>query len=141
MTALAWLCAAELALGNIDAALEHSAKALTFNEIPLYPLQEIFWWRYQALVGASRRDGAFCGDDAGGGRGGAFGRGTGFRVVRGGGEIAIYLPGMSGVVDINCDVGEGGHDAFAHMPDPQLDGLGLAIDVKEKLLVAHDHIE
>ena len=54
ITSLAWLSAAHLALGNIDAALEHSAQALTFDETPIYPPQEIPWWRYQAFVGALR---------------------------------------------------------------------------------------
>lgn len=52
-------------------------------------------------------------------------------------DAGIVGVNESGKLDqVDCDVGEGGHHALAHMPDPQLDGLGLAIDVKVKLLVA-----
>ncbi len=60
MTALAWLGAAQLALGKFEAALQTTRRAVRLlgknaaisSE---YPMQEIWWWRYQALTEGFRK--------------------------------------------------------------------------------------
>ena len=53
ITSLSWLAAVDLALGDVAAALDHSEMALANPDIKGdYPQQEVWWWRYRALVAA-----------------------------------------------------------------------------------------
>ncbi|MBM3190196.1 MAG: GAF domain-containing protein, partial [Chloroflexi bacterium] len=62
ITALAWLGAADLAVGDWKAADEHTAQAaqdLAANPAfsPEYPFQGVWWWRYQVLQQSPKRSG------------------------------------------------------------------------------------
>jgi PAS domain S-box-containing protein len=62
ITALAWLGAAHLAGGDWEAANEHTARATQKLEAAgslsaEYPLQEVWWWRYQVLLESPMRSG------------------------------------------------------------------------------------
>ncbi len=49
-TALAWLGATDLALGELDAAQEHTALAIAIPAISNdFPPQELWWWRFRSL--------------------------------------------------------------------------------------------
>ena len=48
---LAWLAAAELSMGQVETARQHTAQAVSIPEISTdYPSQHIWWWRYQSLA-------------------------------------------------------------------------------------------
>jgi len=64
ITALAWLGAACLAAGDWEAADKHTAEAVRQLEAigninAEYPLQGVWWWRYQVLLQSPKQSGPF----------------------------------------------------------------------------------
>jgi PAS domain S-box-containing protein len=56
-TALAWLGAAALAEDDLESALNHTAESVAHTKTaPIYSIQELWWWRYQALKKRSEID-------------------------------------------------------------------------------------
>jgi len=62
--ALAWLGAAELALGQVEEARTHTAQAVATLETTDVKDQEVWWWRYRALQGQSAVGGQSAADEA-----------------------------------------------------------------------------
>jgi signal transduction histidine kinase len=87
-TALAWLGAVELNLGDVNDARKHTAEAVSLSDAgQLYTAQEIWWWHYQASCSAAHVE-VLAPEGV---RGKTAGKGSGFRVAPLTGELFAIL--------------------------------------------------
>ena len=128
-TALAWLGAAELAIGDIAGAHEHTAEAVSLPDVgQFYTAQEVWWWHYQASCSAAHVDRLA----AEGIRARTAGKGSGFRVAPLTDELfAILDRARHEMLDYIAGIGDEGSAAQlsqqgAHQPRyyPGMDAAG-----------------